>query len=691
MRQDLPENRTTRPRALGGGEPASGDRAPVRPYAVSGRLEEPSVFRFTPPQSAFPLPGAKQAKMKPVLALVTTVLLTPLATLPAAESIPAGNWYERSFLLLHLDHHTNNRMEVGRDADPVETARLINLVRPDVIQIHAKGNPGWTTYPTKIGHTPPKLARDVMQVWTDIAKGNGYVFSAYYNIGRDREIMKRQPAWNRVRADGTPFDNMLCYHSGVAEHYLWPMIDEIMDRYRPQGFWFDGSCFTVNNCYCAKCRERFCQQQQREAPENPQQPGWNEYKEMQRQIYREFCAQTAARIKHHDPACLVAINWAYAWRIPEEPPPGVDYFTGDTGCEWDQIAPAAIWYDSQGGPFDLMPTVYYNDSQGAHPKPRLQVEQELGIIIAHGGRYFAWDNPTPGSALVEERFEMMARVVSPFLRSRQPWCLGSRALPDIALFHGAASHYAQNASSPAAFPGKNPTLLAACEGLRRLHLSPEMISDRRLECGDIRGRLLLLEDDVGLTEANRRALHRYVANGGRLLLTGKAVDSARLVPVADAPASELSRHRIGRGEVFCLLNPLFSAAEHKAATTLAEGILQEILPKSDRHLKTDAPDTIELALRERDEVKILHAVNIAPGRRERDPKASQLTSLHLTDLPGAPACHVSVRVVRRPATITLQPQNQGVKAWTWHDGKVEFELPAFETHQMVVIQYPSAP
>jgi hypothetical protein len=30
-----------------------------------------------------------------------------------------------------------------------------------------------------------------MQVWTDVARESGYVFSAYYNLGRDRAIMNR--------------------------------------------------------------------------------------------------------------------------------------------------------------------------------------------------------------------------------------------------------------------------------------------------------------------------------------------------------------------------------------------------------------------------------------------------------------------------------------------------------------------
>jgi hypothetical protein len=46
----------------------------------------------------------------------------------STADLPAEtNWYGRSFFLLHLDHHTTDKMEVGRDADPAETARLINL------------------------------------------------------------------------------------------------------------------------------------------------------------------------------------------------------------------------------------------------------------------------------------------------------------------------------------------------------------------------------------------------------------------------------------------------------------------------------------------------------------------------------------------------------------------------------------
>jgi len=153
------------------------------------------------------------------------------------------------------------------------------------------------------------------------------VFSAYYNLGRGGEIMKRRPAWNRVRANGAPIDRALCDHSGFAEGYLWPMIDEIMEGYRPGGFWFDGSCFTVANCYCAECRDRFRREQKLDAPATAKDLGWEAFKEMQRQIYREFVRDTATRIKQRDPNCLIAVNWAYSLRMSEEPPYKVESST----------------------------------------------------------------------------------------------------------------------------------------------------------------------------------------------------------------------------------------------------------------------------------------------------------------------------------------------------------------------------
>lgn len=72
---------------------------------------------------------------------------TALAILLALTShtAQAGNWYEECIFFLHEDHHAYGWDPVGHDASIQQTSQLLALCKPDMIQIHAKGGPGWTT------------------------------------------------------------------------------------------------------------------------------------------------------------------------------------------------------------------------------------------------------------------------------------------------------------------------------------------------------------------------------------------------------------------------------------------------------------------------------------------------------------------------------------------------------------------
>ena len=661
------------------------------------------------------------------------VMIAVLGSGVAVGQTDAQNWYERSFYLLHEDHHTQERAEVGRDADPAETARLIALSRPDVIQIHAKGAPGWTTYPTKIGHAPPKLARDVLAVWRDIARRDGYHFSVYYNIGRDRVIMERRPAWNRSKADGTPYEHALCYHSGVAEEYLWPMVREIMAGYKPDGFWFDGSCFTVQVCYCEKCRERFKQEQGLDAPTAPGQPGWDAYKEMQRQIYREFVRDTAAMIHKIDPNCLVAVNWAYSLRMPEKPDAGIAYLTGDIGNRVEGLSAEGHWYNSLGVPFDLMTQVKTQYGNAMRPKPRGQIEQEMAVIVANGGRYFAWDTPTPQSGLAPEAMEFIGEVVAPFLRQRQQWCLGSERLPDVSLLHHAAAHYAATDSAPHCFHKSDNRIEGACDALSRLHLNYEMIPDWRLQEGDIKSPLLIVEHPKVLTKDAGDALVKFVEGGGHLLMTGMRITGddrfrelfgireyvgatgseeltftingcdipfthwlfrlqlstgRQLLAVKDARGAThpiLTRNEFGRGVAYYVPIPLLSRhGEDVVPGELLQSVFDAALPAESRLLTTDAPETVEVVLRQQGGEYVLHLVNLAPGTREVTKGAMQ-TFIKITDIPPVRPARISVRLPARPTAVTLQPQGAALEGWRFTNGRLEATVPEFAIHQMVVM------
>ncbi len=679
-------------------------------------------------------------------AALQTLVLATCAVLCSLHSARAENWYERSFWLLHEDHHTIGTAAVGNAADAAQTSRLLSLCKPDLIQIHAKGNPGWTTYPSKIGHTPPKLQGDVLGMWRDVARRDGYHFSAYYNIGRDGEIMRRRPEWNRVAANGKPVDRALCYHSGVAEQYLWPMIEEIIEHYHPDGFWFDGSCFTVQVCYCDKCLSRFDRETGLEAPRSREQPGWSAYKEMQRQIYREFVRDTTRFIHAIDSECLVAVNWAYSVRMPEKPDPGLAYLTGDIGNRVEGLSLEAHWSDAVGLPFDLMTQLNTLQAvarphdgrriQTMTPKPVEQIQQEMAVIIANGGRYFAWDSPTAESGLTPERFEFMGRVVSPFLRERQPWCMGTRRLPDVSLLHNAASHYAVNDQKPTCFTRSDRRLDGAAEHLAHLHLNYELVPDWRLEAQDVNSPLLIVEHAKALPKQTIASLLRYAREGGSLLLTGMTPISSgpmrdacgiaaftgprggesltvdvqdeqisvnhwlfRITPAGcqtlltarDDQGQQhplLIKNHFGEGQVFYFATPLLTA---HGANVIPDGVMQHVFeqarPAADRLLTTDAPSTVEVVLRSQGDACLLHLVNMAPGHRETL-NSGRRRYTKITDIPAVPACHVSIQLADRPKSVRLQPEDIEVENWKYEDGKLECQIPSFAIHQILVMESP---
>lgn len=663
--------------------------------------------------------------------------ITPDTVLRKNErSSQPANWFKKSIFMLHEDHHIKAETEVGKNADLKETARIIALSRPDAIQIHAKGRPGYASYPTKIGWMAPKYERDVLKVWSDIARKDGYHFSIYYNLGRDAEIQIRKPKWNRVGMDGKLQDAALCYQSGVAEEYLWPMIDEIMTNYHPNGLWFDGSVFTIKNCYCFVCKARFQKEHSLPAPTRPVQAGWTAYKDMQRQIYREFLYQTVDRIKKKDPDCLVTINLAYSMHMPEKPYKALDYFTADFGNEVEELSQEAHWYDNQDKPFEIMTTVHIDGGagKGRQPKPKGQLEQEMATILANGGRYNGWDNPDSKSAISEQMGKHLQEVVSPFLRARQPWILQTQRLPDVSLLYSATDHYAATDSVSNAFLSAT-SFIPVTDKIWQAGLNYEMIPEYKLADGDIRSKVLIVEDPAALSENNIKSLRKFTESGGTILITGRGImpgsmtellgiskfegrvnqvdinvtankeaytfkhklytintEGAQVILKAkDNQGNEyplLTSHQVGKGKAMGVLVPLLSQEKgrtFKVPAAVIKEIFEKVMPSEQRLLITNAPANVEAVLRKKDEQHIIHLVNHAEGERELI-KITWHKYYKITDIPPAPATHVSVKLAARPKLVKLQPQNKEIKNWQYVNGRLEADMPSFDIHQMLIVE-----
>ena len=636
--------------------------------------------------------------------------------------------------MLHLDHHTLDDWNVGWEADYNETERLLRIANPDVIQIHTKGNPGWTTYPSKVGFTPPKLKVDVIDVWSRIARNNGFIFSAYYNIGRDGEIMKRKPEWNRIDVNGQPYHRKLCYNSGVVEGYLWPQLEEIMIKYHPAGFWFDGSCFTVDVCYCDRCNERFRGKYGVELPKAPDENLWDEFKDMNRQIYKEFIDYITGKIKEKDPQCLVCFNLAFGVRMPIEPE-FVDYLSTDYCNNVWHTSSEQHWLDSTGKPFELVTACWLDYPDGSRrPKPVKQIQQEMAQAIANGGRYWAWDNPTNESGLVEERMQYLGDVVQPFLRSRKEFSLHSRRLPDMSFLFSATDHYmsTRHLVNCHIFPGDIDEQTAK---LQKMHLNYEFVSETQLDKLQVNSPLLVVENATALSESNIKALGKLVKEGRNVLLTantcmlngvsklcgvsventkeesvlwkidvnGKEIavkssvwkttlECAKLLISAKAEGTHfpmLTVNTVGRGCVYSVFYPLLTDEGHDFSLT--QYIFDSILPLKNRLVSTDLPQYAEVILRAKENHRYVHIVNNHEGTRRIiscdhfSVNGSPIEpNVRIDDLPVIPAGTIWVKTEAKPERVLLEPEGVELQ-WTFDDGYIKIHVTKVEVHAIVDI------
>ena len=161
------------------------------------------------------------------------------------------------------------------------------------------------------------------------------------------------------------------------------------------------------------------------------------------------------------------------------------------------------------------------------PKPPVQIQQEMAIIVANGGRFWVWDNPTPESGLVPARHEYLAHHVKPWLQERRAWCLGTHRVPDVSLLNTAEAHYAvTDSAGPVSFNRRNNRIEGAANWLPRLHLNYEMVGDWRLYEQDVRSGVLVVEHPEAAV-AHRR-LTRWSSmstTAVRCCLTGMGLSS----------------------------------------------------------------------------------------------------------------------------------------------------------------------
>jgi hypothetical protein len=240
---------------------------------------------------------------------------------------------------------------------------------------------------------------------------HGVALYIHYSGVWDSVACERHPDWAATRADGRPDTDKTSTFGPYVDRLLIPQLLEVSAQYDLDGAWIDGECWAVIPDYGEAARRLF-----RDAtalatlPSKPGEPGWREFLDLNREQFRRYVGRYLEALHAKRPSLQVASNWLYSTFVPERPDLPVDFLSGDYlgNASISTARLEARYLAATGKPWDLMAWGFQSGKGFVH-KPSVQLMQEAAVVLAQGGGFQAYYQPSRAGYLDGSLVEVMGR------------------------------------------------------------------------------------------------------------------------------------------------------------------------------------------------------------------------------------------------------------------------------------------
>ncbi len=660
-------------------------------------------------------------------------MAAPVAFSQSAAGQPPRLRRKDCFFGLHFDLHPNDRdVALGRDLTEEMADRLLDQVRPDYIQYDCKGHVGYLGYPSQVSTPAANIVKDSLEIWRRATARRGVGLYIHFSGVWDSLAIKQHPEWASVRADGSPDPNATSTYGPYVDQRMLPQLKEAAARYDLDGAWIDGECWAVRPDYSAAAAEAF-----RKAtgipdlPTGPGSRGWQEFLDLQRERFRAYVKHYLDELHRFRPGFQVASNWLYTTFVPEKPELPVDFISGDYlgNASISTARLEARYLSAVNKPWDLMAWGFQRAAQakiGFSHKHAVQLQQEAAVVLAQGGGFQIYYQPTRAGWIDDRHVGVMARVAR-FCRDRQAFSHQTESVPEIGVVFSKTSLYSTSNKLFGGWGALTDPARGWVDALVENHYSVDVIPEWRLEELAANYRLIVLPDWPNAGLRVKDALVRYARAGGNLVIAGaenaelfsadlpvkmrgQAAEQAAFIPGEEVfanvyglwqdvdpagaetlltryPTYDATRDgacaatvsKLGSGNVVAMYGPVGAifAATHAPATrqVVRQAVERVFTPK----LRVTAPRTVEVALRRKGGRLLVHLLNFAEMQVAGD--------FAVTDfIPPVGPVEIRLALDRQPARVTLEPGGRTITGqwtngvWTGVVRQVPLhEIVAFET------------
>ncbi len=660
-----------------------------------------------------------------------TLCLISLAFCALAQTQQRPLRRAESFFGFHFDFHARpDDKDIGKTLTEGMVDSLLSMTKPDYIQVDCKGHPGISSYPTKVGNQAAGYTQDILKLFRTVTERHGVALYVHYSGLWDQEAIRKHPSWGIVRADGTRDKLKNSFVSGYLDSLLIPQMEELSDTYRVDGAWIDGDCWAAEPDYSPELVKEFSQQTGiAQAPKSNDDPNYKAYLEFTRTIFKRHAQKYVDAVHRHNPKFQITSNWAYSSLMPEKVGINVDYLSGDVAGQncVNNAAFQARCLALQGKPWDLMAWSFGYSGKDAFfiPKSLPHLEQEAAEVMAMGGGFQSYWTQNRDGSLKTWNYPEMSELAK-FCRARQPFCQGSEAIPQIALWYSVNSW-------KKSFGGVYAGGTASMEGVLTLLLdgqhTVEVLMDHQLASRLDRYRLLVIPEWTDLDQALKARVLNFVSNGGSLLVigasaakefepqlgvtfVGKARDTVLYIgypddltgikshwqPVTPTNASVTvgscfsvcdSRYptgnpaatiaSFGKGKIaafYCDVGDSYYNAQSPVFRRLMNDFIERLFP--DPLLKVSGSSLVHTILSRKGSKQIIHLINTGGSHFNRK-------VFTYDEVPPLGPITVQLRTAIKPGSVLLQPEGRPLHH-EWNGGILTVTIPRLEIHSILEVE-----
>lgn len=427
-----------------------------------------------------------------------------------------NNTHPLRFRQIHLDFHTSPHIPgIGAKFDKKRWQETLQEAAVDSITLFSKCHHGWSYHPTTVGKMHPHLSFDLLRAQYDATKEAGINAPVYLSAGVDNLASYDHPEWREVNKDGAYTGwakrtlqagfHMMDFHS--------PYLDYLCDQIREAVRLFpdcDGIFLDIISQWesCGRWSLDFMKA-------NGLDPLKEEdRKESSRLALEKYYRMTTEAAKSLRPDMPVFHN---AGHIPRGRRDILPYFSH---MELESLPTGGWGYDhfpmsakyACNLPYDFLGmTGKFHTTWGEfggykHPNA---LRYECAAMLAYGAKCSVGDQLHPNGTLDESTYEIIGEAYRE-VRDKEPWCLGSEQVFDIGILSSEAESLTHRDA---------PSDEGACRVLLESHFLFGLI-DRTMDFASYKA--LLLPDDIRIDHELKARLDAYLAQGGKLILSGES-------------------------------------------------------------------------------------------------------------------------------------------------------------------------